>query len=202
MQAVDWHITNNPHEGDEQKDERREKLRLLSLYGSDAGRVAKTARMNMILAGDGHTNIADKNSLTEEVPFLKMDEEPLFDVILTNPPFGLKEKLTKPQVARYDVPNSKAQSLFLQLLVRKAKPFGLICSVVDEGVLNTKTYRSLRKYLFKKCYVLGVFSLPVSTFKPHYSGVKASVLFMKRKKKRIGQAGFSNFRLRLAICRI
>jgi type I restriction enzyme M protein len=193
MQAVDSHIDNNPHEREEEKKMRHETLRLRSLYGSDAAMVAKTAKMNMILAGDGHTNITDKNSLTEEVPFLIMDEAPLFGIILTNPPFGLKEKLSKQQVQRYDVPNSKAQSLFLQLMVRKAKPHGLICSVVDEGVLNTPTYRSLRKYLFRKCYVLAVFSLPVATFKPHYSGVKASVILMRRKTNELVKQDFPIF---------
>jgi len=193
MQAVDWHIDRNPHEKDEAKIARRIELRRHGLYGADAAIVSKTAKMNMILAGDGHTNILHGNSLTEEVSFLKMDEPPLFHKILTNPPFGLKEKLSKEQMNRYEVPNQKAQSLFLQLMIRKTQPNGMVCSVVDEGVLNTPTYRELRKYIFRRCYVLAVFSLPVTTFKPHYSGVKASVILLRKKDNELIKQSFPIF---------
>jgi type I restriction enzyme M protein len=193
MQVVNWHIDQNEHEGQAVKDGRHEHLRLRCLYGADAGVVAKTAKMNMILAGDGHVNIIHENSLTEEVDFLHLDQEPLFESIMTNPPFGLNEKMKESQLDKYDVPISKAQSLFLQLMVRKAKPNGLICSVVDEGVLNTPTYKALRKYLFRKCFILAVFSLPVTTFKPHYSGVKASVLLMRRKENELVKQSFPVF---------
>ena len=78
-------------------------------------------------------------------------------------------------------------------MIRKIKPGGLICTVVDEGVLNTSTYTDLRKYIFKKCFVLGVFSLPVTTFKPHYSGVKTSVLLLSRKKNELVKQNFPIF---------
>ena len=193
MQSVGKHIDCNPHERESNKMDRWQYLKDSSLFGCDGGMVAKTAKMNMVLVGDGHTNITREDSLTEDVPFLKMDEDPFFDIILTNPPFGLDEKLTKPQLERYDIPKSKAQSLFLQLMIRKIKPGGLICTVVDEGVLNTSTYTDLRKYIFKKCFVLGVFSLPVTTFKPHYSGVKTSVLLLSRKKNELVKQNFPIF---------
>lgn len=193
MQAVKWHIDNNPHEREDVKVKRRKHLKKNSLYGCDGGLVAKTAKMNMILAGDGHTNIIHDNSLTEDVSFLKMKREPLFDKIITNPPFGLNEKLTKTQLEKYDIPNSKAQSLFLQLMIQKIKPNGLICTVVDEGVLNTPSYTALRKYFFKKCFVLAIFSLPTTTFKPHYSGVKASILLLRKKENELIKQDFPIF---------
>jgi type I restriction enzyme M protein len=193
MQVIDWHINENPHEREESKEQRHRKIRRNNLFGSDAGVVVKTAKMNMILAGDGHTNIIHGNALTEEIEFLRMDQEPIFDIIITNPPFGLKEKLTKKQLDKYDLPVSKAQSLFIQLMIRKAKPNGIICTVVDEGVLNTSTYTDLRKHILRKCFVLGVFSLPVATFKPHYSGVKASVLLLCRKENELIRQNFPIF---------
>jgi type I restriction enzyme M protein len=193
MEAVNWHIDENPHERDQDKESRHKRLRDSCLYGADAAVVAKIAKMNMILAGDGHTNIVEDNSLTEEVNFLRMDDQPLFNIILTNPPFGLKEKLSKRQLEKYDLPNSRAQSLFLELMIRKVAPNGLVCTVVDEGVLNTPTYRSLRKYVFKKCYVLGVFSLPETTFKPHYSAVKASILLLRKKENELVKQDFPIF---------
>ena len=120
MQSVGKHIDCNPHERESNKMDRWQYLKDSSLFGCDGGMVAKTAKMNMVLVGDGHTNITREDSLTEDVPFLKMDEDPFFDIILTNPPFGLDEKLTKPQLERYDIPKSKAQSLFLQLIDRAA----------------------------------------------------------------------------------
>ena len=63
-------------------------------WGADANqRIASTAKMNMIIAGDGFANIRHGDSLTEEVDFLKVQDRSIepADYVLTNPPFGMSE---------------------------------------------------------------------------------------------------------------
>lgn len=66
------------------------RLRSLSfdcIYGTDANpRMARTAKMNMIMHGDGHGGVHHHDGL------LNVDDifENRFDVILTNPPFGAR----------------------------------------------------------------------------------------------------------------
>lgn len=55
------------------------------LYGTDANpRMARTAKMNMIMHGDGHSGIHHHDGLLNVNDIF----EGRFDVILTNPPFG------------------------------------------------------------------------------------------------------------------
>ena len=63
-------------------------------WGADANqRIASTAKMNMIIAGDGFANIRHGDSLTDEVDFLWVMQRPagLADYVITNPPFGMSE---------------------------------------------------------------------------------------------------------------
>lgn len=66
------------------------RLRSLSfdcIYGTDANpRMARTAKMNMIMHGDGHGGVHHHDGLLNVNGIL----EGRFDVILTNPPFGAR----------------------------------------------------------------------------------------------------------------
>ncbi len=59
----------------------REYLEDKTIYGRELTGTAKIAKMNMILAGDGHTNINQMDALSKPVK-----EE--YDIILTNYPFS------------------------------------------------------------------------------------------------------------------
>lgn len=47
------------------------------------------------------------------------------------------------------------------------KGIGELCTVIDEGVLNTESAAPLRKWLMQQCRLKAVFSLPHETFKPN-----------------------------------
>src|SRR2546423_14994273 len=74
--------------------------------------LAKVAKMHLVLYDDGHTGIFSANAL-EEIGALKKQayesgvldvDEGKFDIILTNPPFGSKGKVTdKRIIAQYDL---------------------------------------------------------------------------------------------------
>lgn len=154
-------------------------------YGSDANEgVAAAAKMNMIIAGDGHTNISAEDSLRQSASAWSVSE-PDCDFILTNPPFGTSEAESLPttEMSQFPVRTMKGQSLFLQKMVRATKPGGLICTVIDEGVLNTDSGSELRRMMLEECRLLLVIQLPDETFKPNKINVRSSILLLQRREK-------------------
>ncbi len=153
-------------------------------WGSDANpTIARTAKMNMVIAGDGSSNIYKGNSLDEEVDFLKIkNRQPQADYVLANPPFGMSESNLPEAVLRlYDVHTTKGQALFIQKMIKITKPNGRICTIVDEGILNNPKMEDMRKYILKTCFIDAVVSLPMVTFKPNYTNVKTSFLLLTKK---------------------
>jgi type I restriction enzyme M protein len=153
-----------------------------TFFGADANEgVACAAKMNMIIAGDGHTNIQPENSLATSSAIWKADG-PDCDLIVTNPPFGASESdsLGEEDWNQYDIPNATTQTLFLQKMMACTLPDGDICTVIDDGLLNTATGRELRKLLFQKTLVRAVVRLPEETFKPNKINVRSSVLLLRR----------------------
>jgi type I restriction enzyme M protein len=152
-------------------------------YGADANRgVAAAAKMNMIIAGDGHTNIYHEDTLRVSATVWSM-EEPKYDFILTNPPFGTSERASLPanELNAYPVSTAKGQLLFLQRMVQAVKRGGYVCTVIDEGVLNNDKAYEVRKWVLERCQLLAVVRLPDETFKPNKINVRSSVLLLRRK---------------------
>ncbi len=165
-------------------DELSNRIKCHVFYGSDANDgVACAAKMNMIIAGDGHTNIRAEDSLASAAANWSLDTASC-DLILTNPPFGTSESesLEGSELAAYPVPTSKGQHLFLEKMVCATLPGGEICTVIDEGVLNTAGAAGLRRWLLQKCELLAVVMLPDDTFKPNKINVKSSLLLMRRRE--------------------
>ena len=160
-------------------------------HGADANDVvASAAKMNMIIAGDGHANIRPEDSLRRTATvwsFLKDGEQqaPLYDLILTNPPFGTSESdsLAEGDLSGYDVRTAKGQLLFLQRMVQATKPGGRICTVIDEGVLNNENDAAVmvRRMLLTHCWLEAVIRLPEETFKANKINLLSSVLLLKRR---------------------
>ena len=97
----------------------RERIKRDVFWGADANqRIASTAKMNMIIAGDGFANIRYGDSLTDDIDFLRIRhrEVGLADYVLTNPPFGMSEAetLTAEDFALFPVYITKAQGLFFK----------------------------------------------------------------------------------------
>ena len=65
-------------------------------------------------------------------------------------------------------------------MVLNTKRGGEICSVIDEGVLNTESAADLRKWLLQNVRLRAVVRLPEETFKPNKINVRSSLLYMER----------------------
>ncbi len=165
-------------------DNARKQIKENVFFGSDANEgVAASAKMNMIIAGDGHTNIRHEDSLATSAKNWDIGN-PDCDLILTNPPFGTSEtdSLTKADRQQFDVWSGKGQNLFLQKMARSLKPgSGEFCTVIDEGVLNTESAADLRRWLMRECRLKAVVNLPSETFKPNKINVRSSLLYFERR---------------------
>jgi type I restriction enzyme M protein len=162
-----------------------QRLKEKVFYGADANYgVAAAAKMNMIIAGDGHANITAEDSLSHGAETWSMDE-PDCDLIVTNPPFGTAEgdSLDEKALQKYPIAGTKGQNLFLQRMVLATKPGGYICTVIDEGLLNTAAARELRAWVMQHAELLAVVRLPDETFKPNKINVRSSILLLRRRQK-------------------
>lgn len=155
-----------------------------TFYGSDANEgVACSAKMNMIVTGDGHTNIQLEDSLVKASRVWNVNN-PDCDIIITNPPFGTSEtdSLDKVDWEQYPLHLSKGQQLFLQKMIQSTCPMGDVCTVIDDGLLNTASTFELRKWLFQNSKIKVIVRLPEDTFKPNKINVRASVVLMQKWK--------------------
>lgn len=167
----------------------------------------KAARMNMVMAGDGHSNIYNINSLEyprgskPDVPriaeavnrsikhsadhdfnFGTSDDnaQGKFDMVFTNPPFGTKVEVD-PEIASHYELNSKApEVLFIEACYNFLKPGGKMAIVLPDGILGNPNTESVRLWILQHFKLLASVDLPVETFLPQV-GVQASLLFLQKK---------------------
>jgi type I restriction enzyme M protein len=101
-----------------------------------------------------------------------------YDIVLTNPPFGSKGAGEAPTREDFTVPTSNKQLNFLQHVMTVLKPGGQAAIVLPDNVLFEETAgKEVRRLLLSDCRLHTILRLPVGTFTPYSSGVKANILF-------------------------
>ena len=138
---------------------------------------------NLMLHGIDHPNIWHGNTLTRNESYGGLFEgaPDLFDVILTNPPFGGREG--SDAQTRYAYKTSSTQVLFLQEVIDSLKSGGRAGMVVDEGLLfrtNENAFVQSKRKLLDECDVRCIVSLPGGVFTQAGSGVKTNLLFFNK----------------------
>lgn len=104
-----------------------------------------------------------------------------YDVILTNPPFGTKGAGEVPQRDDFTVATANKQLNFVQHVLTVLKPGGRAAMVLPDNVLfEEHAGRDVRRLLMEDCQLHTVLRLPVGTFTPYSTGVKANVLFFRK----------------------
>ncbi len=173
-------------------------------------RLARVAKMRMVLEDDGHTGIFQANSLdnfvniksrAQEVSTSRIEQEN-FDLVLTNPPFGSKGKIKdKSILGQYELgykwkknketgkwerePNKLMENqvpdiLFIERCLQFLSPYGRMAIVLPDGDLTNSSLGYVRQWIRDNARILAVVSLPQETFVPYGTGVKASVLFLQK----------------------
>ncbi|RKQ32378.1 restriction endonuclease subunit M [Oceanobacillus halophilus] len=174
------------------------------LYGSEINfDLGIASKVNMILHGDGSTNIFVQDGL---LPFRFYDKEVApnhlkisepdsyygnkevnrkFDVIVSNPPFSVSlDDETKKYLTKSFMFGGKrnSENLFIERWYQLLKENGRFAVVLPENVFDTLENKYIRLFLYKYFKVKAVVSLPQVTFEP-YTSTKTSLLFAQKKTK-------------------
>jgi type I restriction enzyme M protein len=179
-----------------------------NLFGIEINdQIARTAKMNMIIHDDGHTNvIAADGLLSDEDLQAKSKNKHFvygnFDFIITNPPFGSSIKqnekaylhqynlgkkeldwLSTNTTATTTVRDSQStEILFLEQCHKFLKELGYLAIVIPDGILTNSSLQYVRDSLEELYRIVAVVSLPQTAFTATGAGVKSSVLFLRKNK--------------------
>jgi len=165
--------------------------------------LARVSMMNMIIHEDGHTNIENADALDDPEKWRRQKIREWFGkkftLLLTNPPFGasVKER-EKPYLVKYELGGKvkrrnrqNTEILFIERCLDFLKPGGRMGIVIPDGILTNSSLQYVRDFITERAQILGVVSLPQTAFKRPASkgsgdtgsGVKASLLFLRKKKE-------------------
>ena len=191
-----------------------------ALFGIDAGQdppLARIARINMYLHGDGGSRIYAADSLDKtladgvgDTPRSEIDElrgiieNGLgFDIALTNPPFAMDYSRNLPNEQKildqydlgtylYEETSKSRQSLssrvlFIERYADLLKPGGRLLTVIDDSTLSTGKYAFARQFIRERFIVRAVISLPGDAFQRVGARAKTSILYLV--KRQPGEVG-------------
>ena len=173
--------------------------------------ITRVAKMNMILHDDGHTNVIGEDALEPIAKLTAQNKgfaENRFTLVLTNPPFGAMVKQEeKPYLSSYDLAkisytvkkstksdfkagkkavkaktSVKTEILFCERVHRFLKPGGRAAIVLPDGILTNSSLQGVRDWLLDNFQLLAVVSLPQTAFSHFGAGVKASLVFLQKRK--------------------
>lgn len=174
------------------------------IYGIEINfNLGTSTKVNMILHGDGSTNIFVKDgllsfnqytknsapnalnqSLYSDKIYNKTTNEQ-FDLILSNPPFSITlDKGTKETLSDsflFSAENS--ENLFVERWYQLLKENGRLAVVLPENIFDTTENKYIRLFLYKFFNIKAIVSLPQLTFEP-YTSTKTSLLFAQKKTKK------------------
>ena len=171
--------------------------------------IARTAKMNMIIHDDGHTNVIAFDGLDNLEAMRERSgnagfKANAFDFIITNPPFGSKikfsekrylenytlgkkgvdwvdAKLNNINLQRETVRDQQTtEVLFIEQCHRFLKPGGYLAMVIPDSILTNSSMQFVRDWIEEHWRLVAVVSLPQFAFAANGAGVKSSVLFLKK----------------------
>jgi type I restriction enzyme M protein len=183
--------------------------------------LVKATKMNMVMNNDGSGNIFQTDSLlpphewesqfrsdlakalgVKESSLRNQNTIGLFDMILSNPPFGSKIPIKDPNILeQYDLgyiwekdkidrtrwtKTNRLQSsvppeqLFIERCIQLLKPGGRLGIVLPDSILGAPGPGYIREWLIRNTRIVASIDLHVDTFQPR-NGTQTSVLFLVKK---------------------
>lgn len=173
--------------------------------------LAKVAKMHMVLYDDGHSGIFCANSLLDFNELVRISEKAgvsralrprpgNFKVLMTNPPFGSKGKVTDKRILQnfqlgYKWKKEKDEKwtktnkildgqipeiLFIERSLVFLDEAARMAIVLPNGTLNNSSLEYVREFIKQNSRILAVVSLPVGTFMSAGANPQPSVLFLQK----------------------
>ena len=179
-----------------------------NLFGIEINnQIARTAKMNMIIHDDGHTNVVASDGLLSDKE-LQVNTKNFdfkynsFDFIVTNPPFGSSIKQTeKAYLHQYNLgkkeedwlsvkslkeqlrESQSTEVLFIEQCYKYLSEHGYLAIVVPDGILTNSSMQYVRDSIEEMFRIVAVVSMPQTAFSATGAGVKSSVLFLRKHKQ-------------------
>lgn len=175
-----------------------------NLFGIEINeQIARTAKMNMIIHDDGHTNVVASDGLITPDELRSKTEnkgfkENSFDFIITNPPFGSAVRQTEqaylknyslstkdidwlnPASKQAERPSQSTEVLFIEQAEKYLRDGGYLAIVLPDGILTNSSMQYVRDYIGETFRIVSVVSMPQTAFMATGAGVKSSVLFLRK----------------------
>jgi type I restriction enzyme M protein len=169
------------------------------IWGYDVSPEAvQVAVLNMILNGDGKTNIHQEDSLAKIAA-----NSDSCNIVICNPPFGTRITENNPVTLKnYDLGHEWVQDeqgkwrvtdrlldkqeygiLFAEACARLIRPGGRFALIVPNGYLGNRSqrYHALREWLMRNVRPAVIVGLPRFAFKSSGASVAASVIFCEKR---------------------
>jgi len=202
--------------------ERIREIATSNFFGFDLNPdLVKATKMNMVMNNDGSGNIFQTDSLlpphqweaefraelakslgVPESALRNGDNIAIFDVIVTNPPFGSKIPIKDPHILeQFDLGHiwerektdrdrwtmtKRLQSsvppeqLFIERCLQLLKPGRRMGIVLPDSILGAPALGYIREWLIQKTRIIASIDLHADTFQPR-NGTQTSVLFLQKK---------------------
>ena len=204
--------TNNSY-SQKQKESLINKIASECLFGVDAAsdpKLAKIARINMYLHGDGGSHIYFADGLDKDLA-LPIDADRIFkeehqeminhfkpnsfDVVLTNPPFSMwyemEDEEEKKILLKYELINKEGVSetrtrlrgsaMFLERYRDLLKTNGKLLSIIDETILSSDEYAYARDFIRENFIIRAIVSLHGDAFQQAKARVKTALIYLQKK---------------------
>ena len=153
------------------------------LFGSEiTNAVSLLAKMNMILSGDGHSNIENVDSLSEKNRYVAEDRT--FDIVATNIPFDpktpndVKTNYFKLSNTASDVAN------FIEHCTNRCKVGGRVVLIVGKGFLTERQSNDFRVNLLKEYRLNAIYMLYEGIFAPYTQVFSCILVITKNEPKK------------------
>ncbi len=166
------------------------------LFGVDFNPIlVRAAQMNLVMHGDGSTNVYHANSLLPPGEWPDDEKNNVqrnvrlnqFDAIVTNPPFGDKIQIDDPHILRqYELTLGRnsvpPDQLFIERCLQLLRPGGRLAIVLPDSILTNPGTIKVRDWILTHARVVASVDLPTETFQPH-TGTQTSVLLLQKKTR-------------------
>lgn len=139
-----------------------EKLHNKTVFGSEITTTARIAKMNMILFGDGHSGVSQRDSLLA-------DTTREYNNVLSNIPFSqnLSEDILNRTEGHSGHSAKDADEACVLKCFNSLKVGGSMAIVVPEGLLVNKSHRKMLRFILGNSRVRMLVRLPRGCFAPY-----------------------------------
>lgn len=146
--------------------------------------LAQLCKSYMAIIGDGKSGIYVEDSL-EYPNNWKNNTIQLksFDLLLTNPPFGKKLKVSANLARQYT--SNKIDTSFLERSLNLLRDGGKMGIVLSEVIFHAPSYKKYRELMYEH-NITDVIDLPHDTFRP-YNNAKCIVILLEKNKPQQNQ---------------